>query len=276
MSTGKAAFGRWIPLVDLDQVASIPLCFVVQLGHKLTPAHVTDRFGELGVLDHVPHSQTLHADRLVFTNQTCGELMQEVTTTISDPGMNMSHFLAGFLSILGPLLLLGVPSLCFRQVLLICAEELWVANDFSGRCHHEGLESQVSPDGNIGLWQVSDILSYQDGDEEAICTILGDADAAWLASLGQRTRPDDIEWLGHFREEKRRAIPSESSGCIGSRLLMALLFERGVPGSSRKKVEKSLIQMSQRLLQGHRGNLREPCRLLLLLQFGQCGTQSFV
>src|SRR6266849_7678969 len=44
MSTGKATFRRGIPLINLHQVPPVPLRCVFQLGHKLTPPHVTDRF----------------------------------------------------------------------------------------------------------------------------------------------------------------------------------------------------------------------------------------
>ena len=87
MSTVIAAFGGGIPLIDLDKVSAIPRCFIFELGHELTPSHVTDRFCQFVVLDHVLHCQALDADRLVFTDQACGELLQEVTASISDTGM---------------------------------------------------------------------------------------------------------------------------------------------------------------------------------------------
>src|SRR6266700_6890829 len=104
MSTVEATFGRGIPLVDLDQVPAIPRCFVGQKGHKLTPPHVTDRFSQTVIFDHVLDRQRLDADRLVFTDQTCRELMQEVTASLSDTGMDASNLLTSFGSILTPLL----------------------------------------------------------------------------------------------------------------------------------------------------------------------------
>lgn len=147
MSTVKAAFGGGIPLVNLDQGPSIPGGFVFQLGHKLRPAHVTDRFGKGRVLDHVLHLQTLHTDRLVFTDQASREFVREITATISDASMKTSHFLASLLSILGPLFLPGMSPLSFCQLLLILVEEVRVAYHFSIREHHEGLQAQVSTNG---------------------------------------------------------------------------------------------------------------------------------
>ncbi len=69
MSTVKAAFGGRISLVDFDRVSPTPLCFVFQLGHKLTLTHVTHRFGKTVILDHVLDVQTFDADGLVFTDQ---------------------------------------------------------------------------------------------------------------------------------------------------------------------------------------------------------------
>src|SRR6266536_1018564 len=123
MSTVKTAFGRGIPLVNLDQVPSIPRCFVFQLGHKLRPAHVTDSLGKTMVFDHVLDLQALFADRLVFTNQTGRELMQEVMTSISNTGVYSSYFFTGLDTILAPFLFLSVSPLSLRQFLFILVEE---------------------------------------------------------------------------------------------------------------------------------------------------------
>src|SRR2546429_9373929 len=98
MSTVKAAFGRGIPLVNLDQVAAIPCCLVFEVGHKLTPTHITDSFCQTVVLDHVLHLQALDADRLVFTDQAGRELVQEVAASISDTGMEVRTDSPGFCS----------------------------------------------------------------------------------------------------------------------------------------------------------------------------------
>jgi hypothetical protein len=37
MTTIKASFGGWIPLVNFDDGSAIPLCFVLQLPDELTP-----------------------------------------------------------------------------------------------------------------------------------------------------------------------------------------------------------------------------------------------
>ncbi len=53
MSTVKASFGGWIPLVNLDKGTPIPLCFVFQLPDKFTPTHIRDGFCQAVVFDHI-------------------------------------------------------------------------------------------------------------------------------------------------------------------------------------------------------------------------------
>src|SRR6266849_2364326 len=133
MSTVRATFGRGIPLVDLDKVPAIPCCFVGQKGHKLTPPHVTDRFSQTVIFDHVLDRQRLDTDRLVFTNQTCRELVQEITASLSNTSMDASNLLTSLGSIPTSLLFPGVLPLCFRQFLLICMEELRIADRLASR-----------------------------------------------------------------------------------------------------------------------------------------------
>lgn len=119
MSTVETAFTRWVPPINFDQGSTIPRCFVFQLRHKLRPTHLTDRFGELLIFDHVFDCQRLHTDRLVFTDHACGELVQEITASISDAGMKTSHVLARFVPVFRSLFLFRVSSLCFCQPLFV-------------------------------------------------------------------------------------------------------------------------------------------------------------
>ena len=106
MPTVKATFGGGIPLVDLDQVSPIPCCFVFELGHELTPTHVTDRFCKAVVLDHVLDSQALHANHLVFVYYACAELVLVISPAILDTSVDFGNFQPSFVSVLRSLLFL--------------------------------------------------------------------------------------------------------------------------------------------------------------------------
>src|SRR5713226_584098 len=240
MSTVKAAFGGRIPLVDFDKMASVPLGFVFQLGHELTPTDITDRFTQLMVLDHVLHRKVLDTDRLVLTNQTCRELVREITAAVSDASMDLGDFLTGLFSVLAALLFLGVPSMSFSQLLLIRASVAWIAHDLSIRKHGEGLQAQIGTDRRRSHRQVRNILFYQDGNEVAVCTILGDGDTARLASIRQGTRPHHIQGSIHLGKGEMFPIPLESIVGVGSRLLVMPLLECGYSARPSKKLRNAL------------------------------------
>src|SRR5438045_2872886 len=58
MTTIEAALRGGVELVNPDKGSAIPLGFVFQLAHELTPSHITNRFGKTVVLYHVLDLQT--------------------------------------------------------------------------------------------------------------------------------------------------------------------------------------------------------------------------
>src|SRR5712691_2256165 len=189
MSTVKTAFGGGIPLVNLDEVAPIPCCFVLKLPDKLTPSDITDRFSEAMILDHVLDLQTLHADCLVLTNNASRELVLRVTPSIGYASMDTSDLDACLCTVLASLLLLRQSPLGLRQLLFICGKELGVAYCFTRREYHHRLEAQIKPNFLLHWSQMLDILFYQERDKVSIGAIFGDGDRCRGASTWQRSRP---------------------------------------------------------------------------------------
>src|ERR1700730_11334100 len=101
MPTVKAAFRGGIPPVNLDEVPAIPCCLVFQLRHKLTPSDIANRIGKTMIFDHVLHRKTFDADRLVFTDQACRELVREITAAISYTSMDTSDLETSLVSVFG-------------------------------------------------------------------------------------------------------------------------------------------------------------------------------
>src|SRR5438132_7913856 len=128
MSTVRTALGRGIPLVNLDQGASVPLRFVFQLTHEFAPADIADGLGEAMVGEHVLDGQTLDTDHLVLVNDARREFVLIIPSPVSNTGMDASHLEAGFVPVLAPLLFLGQPLLSLDQFLLVCAEELRITH----------------------------------------------------------------------------------------------------------------------------------------------------
>lgn len=117
-----------IPLVDYRELASVPFCLVFEHGAELSPACVLNAFVQtafrllpvvkvlprivrvwfrLATSAHVPYLQVLDDHRLVFTDDSGRELMQEVGTTILDLRVCLRHFQTGFAVVVASLLFLG-------------------------------------------------------------------------------------------------------------------------------------------------------------------------
>ena len=115
MPTGGASLATRIPLVNGDKGTAVPRRLVGELAHELAPAHVVDGVRQRGVPDHRLHAQTLHANRLVLTNDAGREFMGEITATVRDLGMDARDFLTCLVPVLGAELLFGETALRLRQ-----------------------------------------------------------------------------------------------------------------------------------------------------------------
>src|SRR5450759_4594255 len=127
MSTVKTAFGRGVPLVNLDNGTAIPCSFVLQLSDKFRPTDVTDSFRQTVVFDHVLDLQTLDTYDLVLTCGLSREFVLIVSSAICYLFMDASHLQTSFCTVLRTFFLFCVTALCFRQFLFILGEELGIA-----------------------------------------------------------------------------------------------------------------------------------------------------
>ena len=158
MTTIETAFGGGVPLINLDECAPIPCCFVLQLPDKLTPTDIGDSLSQTGVFDHVLDLQTLDANRLVLTDQLCRELVLVVPSPIGDPSMDTGDFQTSFRAVLGAFVLLGKTTLCLRQLLFILLEELGIAGGLPIGGDDQRLQAQVKPHLLIHYWQRLDVF----------------------------------------------------------------------------------------------------------------------
>ncbi|GHO77792.1 hypothetical protein KSD_55630 [Ktedonobacter sp. SOSP1-85] len=76
MTTIETALTGRIPFVNLDHVSTIPVGLVFELGHKLAPSHIADRFAEGWVLDHVLDCQRLDTHHLVLAYESGRKFVQ--------------------------------------------------------------------------------------------------------------------------------------------------------------------------------------------------------
>jgi hypothetical protein len=276
MPTVKTAFGRGVPLVNLDQGPPIPGRFVLQLPDELTPTHVRDSLCQAMVFDHVLDLQTLDTDDLVFAYDVGRELVLRVSPSIGNLLMDASNLQTSFCTVLGTFFLLRVTALSFCQLLLILSEELGVAGGLPLRGDDHRLQAQVEPDHLGRDFQWLDVLFHQDGDKIAFGFILSDGDTPWLAPIRQGAMPCDAKRGLHLSQSQGMPIPGERIARIGSSLLVPLLFEGGILRTPFKEVAKSFIKMSKSLLERNRRNFIQPNRLFLLFEHYQTLRSPFI
>src|SRR5436309_9448923 len=276
MSTVKAAFGRGVPLVNLDNGTSIPRSFVLKLPDKFRPTDVTDGFRQTVVFNHILDLQTLDADDLVFAYGLSREFVLIVSSPICHLFLDASHLQTSLCTVLRTFFLFCVAALCFCQLLFLFGEELGIAVGMSIGGNDHRFQAQIKSNHLRSNFQWLDIFFYQDGDKIAFSFILGDRDAAWLASIRQGTMPHNGKRGIHLRKSKMMPVPGKGIARIGGGLLVTLLFEGGILRTPFKEVAKGLIKMSESLLKRNRRNRIEPHRLFLLFQQDQALRGSFV
>jgi len=80
---------------------------------------------------------------------------------------------------------------------------------------------------------------------------------------------DDIERLVHLDEGELTILPGEGIGGVGCRLSILFPFEGGILCTTHEEVLVDAIQMEQKLLDRHRGDICKPG--MLFLEVGQHG-----
>ena len=160
MTTDRARLAGWIPAVYLDQRASVPLSFVLQLSEELAPSHISDRLGKCRVLHHMLDRQALDADHLVLADQTCREFVLIVPASIAYSGVDLGDLPPSLFPIATALLLFCMPFLGTRQLLCITCEVFGIVYFLALRGDHHRNQPQIDADPlrQDGEWR--DLLFY--------------------------------------------------------------------------------------------------------------------
>src|SRR3954467_4940199 len=117
-TAGAAGPGGRVEAIDPDQLAPVPQGLVAQQANELCPPGVGDRAGMQPGAQHAFDRKRLDADRLVFTDQTGGEFVQEVLPGMAHGGMGAADLQPGLAPVLRSLLLARQPALFTGEPLL--------------------------------------------------------------------------------------------------------------------------------------------------------------
>jgi hypothetical protein len=262
MSTVSTAFRAWKPAVNLDQVSSIPCSFVGQLPDQFTPARITDRARQLMVFHHVPHSQILNRDGLVFSHQSSRQLMQKILSRIRDLSVDSCHFQSGFMSIVRTLDLTAQSLLHSFQLLTKSIEVFRVRHLFPSAQSQQAGDAQVNPHRlhRNRQWLKGDVI-YQQRNKPSPTSIQLHRNSAGFTAFGQLPAPSDGQGFSAFSQKYLSILPPKPRLGELSGTTMALLFEVWILGSTCPEIAKRFLEVSQSLLQWNTAYFIEKLKL---------------
>jgi hypothetical protein len=236
---------RRVPAINPDQGAPIPGGLVLQLADELAPSHVADMLRQAVIFQHVLHRQTLYANHLVFADDASREFVLEIAAFVGDLRVQAGNLPPCFGTVLGALFLTGETALRPRQPPLGLEVETGVLYNFPARKGDHRFEPYINTDHLWGDWQRVDAFFHQQGDEVAIGGVFGDGHRRGLASIGQGTRPDDLQGVSHLRKGQLFAVPRECARGVLGRLHPVFAPEFGIRCASLEEVAEGSLQMSQ-------------------------------
>ena len=262
----RAAFAGRIESVDSDQPSPVPSALVLQLAGELAPTGITDSSGQRVVSHHIPDGEILDHNRLVFTDESSRQLVEEVVPGVGNPLVDRGDLNTGLVPILRSFLLSGQGFLRPLQLFHFSAQWAWRVEFGAIRRRSKSSKSKVDANRGFSLRHLQQRLIHAESDVIAArrCT-------AYRNSGGfhsEFARPFDLE-PADLRERQSGSIPLKGRARELGRLRAMFTFERGIGCPLLPEVHKGGLQVPEALLRGHRTDLVQPSGFWLPLQISE-------
>ncbi len=258
MSAVATPLAGWVPAVDPNQRAPVPPGFVRQLPHEFRPACVADRFRQGAVLFHIADGKAFDGDHLVFVYQPCRELVQEIPARVRNLRVQICHLQLRLGAASRSFFLLCEPALQSCELRLMPTKRPGRGDLFAARKNREMGQAKINADFALRLRFERHGVIAEDRNVVSTGRILRYGDGRGRCTLRQCTRPAYCQRRIHLRELKRLAVPLEGARRVFRRLHAVFAPETRVLCALAKEVGECGLQVSQRLLYGHRTNLVQP------------------
>lgn len=257
MTTAITAFSRRVPPVNFDKVTPPPFGLVLKLPDKFRPRRIADAPGQITVLEHSRNVQVFDYNRLVFTNESITELMQEIKSGISDFLVGFRHTYPLLLVTLGTLLLACKPALLLGKLGVVIPTMLGRGNLFTRRESSEGGQTEVDTHRTVNFGKGFYFRLEPHGDVVPTGRGLGNSHRSDLVKVN-RPVENYVKWFLHFGKVNLTVPNPERRAGVFSRLLVTTLLELGVLGTLVKEVLKRCLQVPQTLLDRYVRYIFEP------------------
>lgn len=280
MPAARTHFTGWKESIYRFQFFAIPITFIRDLTSEHTESNIENRTGETMISCHTSHIQVLDANSVILSNQIGSELVQRISSTVSDMFMQPSNLNTLPMPSTTTFLTSRKNTLQPRQFRQIMPKMLRVCNTFSGRKGSQSIYPQVNSDFLSSLRQWFDSFIKAESDIVSLRRFLDYRNRG--GDTFETSAPMYIETAKAGKNEIFiDNIPFESTDSILSGLLVSFLFECWVFSSFCPEIQECCLQMPERLLSGNTRNIRQPfCSILFLQNSQHCGsvkiTDSFL
>ena len=284
---GAGLAGR-VPAVEYGERAPVPFALVFEHASELAPPGVGDapvqpafcglpvgkvlagvlRIGfRLAPAAHVPDRKVFEHDRLVFADQSRGQLVQEIGAPVFGVRLDSGYLESCLLVVAASFLLARQCPLGFGESFHVTVAVAWVVDLLAGAENGETVGSQVNADRGTLLAKPGDGIFHEDADMPASGRVEGHGDGAGLRLAWQGAGPTDVQRLAHLRQREIAPVPFErASRVFGGTAVRLSLVGRIVAGLI-EEVRIGFLQVPQCLLQGHAGNLVEEVQVVGFLPY---------
>lgn len=264
-AAGVASLGRRKEAINLNKRFPVASALVAQHRTNRAKTCITQRLGKTMVANHSPDIQVFDADQVKASHRVGGELMQNIFPTIGNLRVQTCHLEALLVAALAPLLLTRQKPLRSCQTLCVFGGVARIGNTFAIRQSSKAIDAQIQADAFSGFRKRLKFFVQAQGHKIATIRQLGYRCRGGRAL--ERSRPASFEFPQTGNSQRLGlSIVLEGAARVLCALLVTFLFERWVARALVVKVLERSLQMSQRLLCRHAGNIVQPNRFRLLFE----------
>jgi len=158
MAAAGARLARRVEGVHLQDGRTAPCSLVSEHSKERRPARVRNGTRKMVVPQHIPDLQVLDGDHLVFADQPCCELLQEVLADVSDMLVNAGNADTLLVAVARTWHLPCKAALLPREFPLILSEDAGIGNRFAIAVSEEFFKPDINAELARTTWRESDIF----------------------------------------------------------------------------------------------------------------------
>jgi len=268
MSTFGTQFTAWEPTIYLLDRLSVTNAFVFQLLDGHSDAGIVQTSSKVVVFNHASKVQVFDVNGVKSFHKVCGEFVDGILATIRDLLMDLRNRKLGFLATVRSFCLPGKSALKQCKALGMSRSIFRICNAFAIGKRCKPGNAEVNTNRFTRLFKV-DIGNFHD---KGNMVLTGRIPANYQAGRigGEISGPFDFDGANLGKLQcSRGKIEGKCRFHVFSRLVAIFPFECGISGSLLKEVQERRLEMPQRLLEWHTGNIIQPRESGISLEFSK-------